>query len=81
MKHGATDYILKDRPARPPSAIRRALAEAEQRARLALLEDQLFDAQRLASLGHLAAAEQALGRTREQLAAARQQALAADSSS
>ena len=71
MKHGATDYILKDRPARLPSAIRRPLAEAEQRARLALLEDQLFDAQRLASLGHLAAAEQALGRTREQLAASR----------
>ena len=35
IKHGATDYILKDRPARLPSAIRRALAEAEQRARLA----------------------------------------------
>ena len=81
IKHGATDYILKDRPARLPSAIRRALAEAGQRARLALLEDQLYEAQRLASLGHLAAAEQALGRTREQLAAARQQALAAESSS
>ncbi len=81
IKHGATDYILKDRPARLPSAIRRALAEAEQRARLAVLEDQLYEAQRLASLGHLAAAEQALGRTREQLAAARQQALAAESSS
>ena len=80
IKHGATDYILKDRPARLPSAIRRALAEAEQRARLAVLEDQLYEAQRLASLGHLAAAEQALGRTREQLAAARQQALAAESS-
>ena len=81
IKHGATDYILKDRPARLPSAIRRALAGAEQRARLTLLEDQLFDAQRLASLGHLGAAEQALGRTREQLAAARQQALDAESSS
>ena len=31
IKHGATDYVLKDRPARLPSVICRALAEAEQR--------------------------------------------------
>jgi len=78
IKQGATDYILKDRSARLPAAIRRALAEAEQRAQLAQLEDQLLRAQRLASLGQLAAAEEAVGRTREMLAAARQQALAAD---
>jgi DNA-binding NtrC family response regulator len=78
IKQGATDYILKDRPARLASAIQRALAEAEQRAYLAQLEDQLFAAQRLASLGQLAAAEEAVSRTRQKLAAARQQATAAD---
>lgn len=78
IKQGATDYILKDRPARLASAIQRALAEAEQRAYLAQLEDQLFAAQRLASLGQLAAAEEAVSRTRQKLAAARRQASAAD---
>ncbi len=78
IKQGATDYILKDRPARLASAIQRALAEAEQRAYLAQLEDQLFAAQRLASRGQLAAAEEAVCRTRQRLAAARRQAAAAD---
>jgi DNA-binding NtrC family response regulator len=78
IKQGATDYILKDRPARLPSAIRRALAEAEQRAQLAQLEDQLLRAQHLASLGHLAAAQQTVSRTRQMLAAARQRATATD---
>ena len=73
--------LIKDPPARLPAAIQRALAEAEQRARLAQIEDQLLRAQRLASLGQLAAAEETLSRTRQLLAAARQQALAADSSS
>ena len=31
LKDGATDYVLKDRMARLPSALRRALAEAEER--------------------------------------------------
>jgi DNA-binding NtrC family response regulator len=78
IKKGATDYILKDRPARLASAVQRALAEAEQRAYLAQLEDQLSAAQRLASLGQLAAAEEAVSRTRQKLAAARRQATAAD---
>ena len=73
IKEGATDYILKDRPARLPSAIKRALAEASSRARLARLEEQLAFAQHLASLGQLAAAEQAVKLTREMLAAARSQ--------
>ena len=30
IRQGATDYVLKDRPARLPSVIRRAVAEAEQ---------------------------------------------------
>ena len=51
IKQGATDYVLKDRPARLPSVIGRAIAEAEQRARLAHLDEQLREAQRLASLG------------------------------
>jgi DNA-binding NtrC family response regulator len=71
IKLGATDYVLKDRPARLPSAVLRALAEAEQRAQLASLEDQLLRAQRLASLGQLAAAEQAMSRIRQLLLAAR----------
>ena len=78
IKQGATDYVLKDRPARLPSVILRALAEVEQRARLASLEDQLLRAQRLASLGQLAAAEQAMGRIRQLLTAARGQAKAAE---
>jgi two-component system, cell cycle sensor histidine kinase and response regulator CckA len=32
MRDGATDYLLKDRPARLASAVRRALAETQQRA-------------------------------------------------
>jgi DNA-binding NtrC family response regulator len=78
IKQGATDYVLKDRPARLPSVILRALAEAEQRARLAQLEDQLLQAQRLASLGQLAAAEQAMSRIRQLLTAARGEAEVAE---
>lgn len=71
IKQGATDYVLKDRPARLPSVITRALAEARQRAQLANLENQLLQAQRLASLGQLAAAERAMTRIRQLLTAAR----------
>jgi len=74
IKQGATDYVLKDRPARLPSVIHRALAEAEQQAHLARLEAQLSQAQRLASLGQLGAAEEAMNITRQLLAAARQHA-------
>src|SRR6202167_5995159 len=79
IKQGATDYVLKDRPARLPSVIMRALAESEQRTRLATLADQLLQAQRLASVGELAAAEQAMSRIRQLLAAARGEAKAAES--
>lgn len=78
IKQGATDYVLKDRPARLPSVIHRALAEAEQHAQLARLEDQLSRAQRLASLGQLAAAEEAMSLTRQLLAIARRGVPAAD---
>lgn len=76
IKQGATDYLLKDRPARLPSAVRRALDEARQRVRLAHIEAQLSQAQRLASLGRLSAAEQEVSRTRQMLADARQEAAA-----
>jgi DNA-binding NtrC family response regulator len=78
IKQGATDYVLKDRPARLPSVILRALAEVEQRTRLANLEGQLLQAQRLASLGQLAAAEQAMTRIRQLLTAARGEAKATE---
>src|ERR1700678_3377704 len=78
IKQGATDYVLKDRPARLPSVILRALAEVEQRARLANLEEQLVQAPRLASLGQLAAAEQAMSRIRQLLTAARGEVKAAE---
>lgn len=78
IKQGAADYVLKDRPARLPSVIRRALAEVEQREQLARLEERLREAQRLASLGQLAAAEQAVSLTRQLLAAARRDVTAAD---
>jgi DNA-binding NtrC family response regulator len=75
IKQGATDYVLKDRPARLPSVILRALAEVAQRARLGYLEDQLEQAQRLASLGQLAAAEQSMSRIRQLLRAAHGEAI------
>src|SRR6202167_3503385 len=78
IKQGATAYVLKDRPARLPSVIMRALSEAEQRANLAELEDQLLQAQRLVSPGPLAAAEPAIDRIRQDPPAGRGQAKAAE---
>src|SRR5450755_145911 len=78
IKQGATDYILKDRPARLASAVDRALTEARQRARLAVIEGQLGYAHRLAGLGHLRAAEQAMSRTRQLLDTARREVTAPD---
>src|ERR1700723_3103105 len=80
IKQGATDYVLKDRPARLPSVIGRAIAEAEQRARLGHLDGQLREAQRLASLGQLGAAGEAMSLTRQLLAAARQEVTSAEPS-
>jgi two-component system, cell cycle sensor histidine kinase and response regulator CckA len=54
IRQGATDYVLKDRPARLPTVVNRALREVEQRAERARLEAQLYQAQRLESLGQLA---------------------------
>jgi len=78
IKGGATDYVLKDRPARLPSAVSRAIAESRQRSRLAQIEGQLGQAQRLASLGHLRGAEQALSLTHQMLASVRGEATTSD---
>jgi signal transduction histidine kinase len=55
IRQGATDYILKDRPARLGPVVGRAVAEAERRSRLARLEAHLQQAQRMESIGRLAA--------------------------
>ena len=81
IKQGATDYVLKDRPARLPTVILRALAEVERRARLAQLEYQLQQAQRLASLGQLVAAEDAMTHVRRLLSTARGEATATEPAS
>lgn len=73
IKQGAADYVLKDRPARLPAAVGSALTLVRQRSRLARIEERLGQAQRLASLGRLVAAEQAVTSTRQMLAAARRQ--------
>jgi len=41
VKQGATDYVLKDRMARLPSAVRRALAEAAERAERRRADDEV----------------------------------------
>lgn len=46
LKAGATDYVLKKNIERLPSAVRRALAEASERARRQLAEDELRRSER-----------------------------------
>jgi len=56
IRHGATDFVLKDRAAvRLPSVIQRALAEAGQRTQVAALEAELNRTRHLASISRLAA--------------------------
>lgn len=54
LRNGATDYILKQNPARLASAVRRALAEAEARRASRRAESELIRAQRFESLAMLA---------------------------
>jgi signal transduction histidine kinase len=61
VRAGATDYVLKHRLSRLGAAVRRALAEAEERARRAQAEaevqrlgDRLRHAQRLEAIGRVA---------------------------
>jgi len=42
LKAGSTDYLLKQQPDRLPSAVRRAVQEAEERARLREMETELM---------------------------------------
>jgi two-component system, cell cycle sensor histidine kinase and response regulator CckA len=55
IRQDATDYVLKDRPARLPAVVRRAVDEAGQRSRLARMEAHLQRSQRLEAFGRLAA--------------------------
>ena len=55
IRQGATDYVLKDRLTRLPAVIRRAIAQADQQARLAQLEAHLQRSRRLEYFGRLAA--------------------------
>ncbi len=54
LRNGATDYILKQNPARLASAVRRALREAEAQRALRRAETELMRAQRFESLAMLA---------------------------
>ena len=53
LREGATDYVLKSNLARLPSAVQRALAEAEERRARRNLEAGLARAQLMAKLGHV----------------------------
>jgi signal transduction histidine kinase len=54
LRNGATDYILKQNPARLASAVRRALSEADVRRASRRAESELIRAQRFESLAMLA---------------------------
>ena len=54
LRNGATDYVLKDRLSRLVPAVRRALAEAAERAKNLEMEQRLRQAQRLEAVGTLA---------------------------
>jgi signal transduction histidine kinase len=54
LRSGATDYILKQNTARLPSAVRRALREADELKARARAEQELIRAQRFESLALLA---------------------------
>ena len=54
LRNGATDYILKQNPARLASAVRRALSEAEAQRAARRAESELIRAQRFESLAMLA---------------------------
>jgi two-component system cell cycle sensor histidine kinase/response regulator CckA len=54
LHNGATDYVLKDRPARLVSAIRRALRENRETALHTALEKRLHQARRLQAVSTLA---------------------------
>ncbi len=54
LKHGATDYILKDHMERLPAAIHRALREVEEHRQRQELEARLQQARKLETIGQFA---------------------------
>jgi len=54
MKHGATDYLLKDRIVRLGPAVQRAMKEVEERIERKRLEQQFIEAQKMEVIGRLA---------------------------
>jgi signal transduction histidine kinase len=54
LRNGATDYVLKDRLSRLIPAVRRAIAEAAEKAKNQEMEQRLRQAQRLEAVGTLA---------------------------
>lgn len=54
LKAGATDYVVKDRLAKLPHAVRRALKEVQDHAERRSLEHQLRQAQKMDAFGQLA---------------------------
>jgi signal transduction histidine kinase len=53
LKNGATDYVLKERPARLVPAIRRAMREVEETTERKRLERQFIEAQKMEVMGRL----------------------------
>lgn len=53
LRNGATDYVLKDRLSRLAPAVRRALAEAEERTMVRQLQQRLREAGRLEAISTL----------------------------
>jgi len=56
LRHGATDYVLKQRLSRLVPTIRRAIDEAELRRERHVMEQRLRESEKLAATGRLAAA-------------------------
>jgi len=54
LQEGATDYVLKDRMSRLIPAVRRALADANERTMLQAMKTRLHQARRLEAIGTLA---------------------------
>jgi two-component system cell cycle sensor histidine kinase/response regulator CckA len=54
LKHGATDYVLKESLIRLPPAVRRAMKEVEDRVEHRRLETQFVEGQKMEIIGQLA---------------------------
>ena len=54
LRNGATDYVLKDRLSRLVPAVKRAIAEAEEKTKRLEMENRLRQSQRMEAVGTLA---------------------------